>query len=225
MLSSTLRLATRAAHGTAARASGLKSYLVPARARLGPAAALARGFTSGLQSPGRAALQGSALLRSQASTPVNLVRFARDLQRFTSCCGMLTRWAPAGRAQGVVIVPQQTAYVVERFGRFHGVLEPGLHFLVPVVDVIAYVHSLKEEAVPIPNQTAITRDNVTIQIDGMLYLRIIDPQAASYGVRERNALEIPHSRSRPALSGLGPDLRCHAAGPDNDALRAGQDHP
>jgi len=157
MIGSGLRLVTRVARSTAARAPGFASRLVPAQSRVGPTAALARGFASGFQSPGKGAVQGSALLRSQASTPVNL---------------------------GIVIVPQQTAYVVERFGRFHGVLEPGLHFLIPVVDVIAYVHSLKEEAVPIPNQTAITRDNVTIQIDGMLYLRIVDPQAASYGVSD-----------------------------------------
>ena len=89
----------------------------------------------------------------------------------------------AGVAQGIVVVPQQSAWVVERFGKFRDILTPGLHFLVPVMDRIAYVHSLKEMAVAIPNQTAITRDNVTIQIDGVLYVKIVDPQKASYGVR------------------------------------------
>ncbi|KAL8449938.1 hypothetical protein Emag_003499 [Eimeria magna] len=74
------------------------------------------------------------------------------------------------------------AYVVERFGRFHRVLPSGLHLLVPFVDRVAYTHSLKEEALPIPNQTAITRDNVTLQIDGVLYVRIEDAYKASYGV-------------------------------------------
>ncbi|CEL91778.1 unnamed protein product [Vitrella brassicaformis CCMP3155] len=83
---------------------------------------------------------------------------------------------------GFVLVPQQTAWVVERFGKFKTVLEPGLHFLIPLVDKISYIHNLKEEAIPIPNQTAITKDNVTIQIDGVLYVRIVNAYEASYGV-------------------------------------------
>lgn len=85
---------------------------------------------------------------------------------------------------GVVVVPQQIAWVVERLGRFHKVLEPGLHFLIPFVDRVSYAHSLKEESFPIPNQQAITKDNVTITIDGFLFLRVLDPYQASYGVHE-----------------------------------------
>ena len=85
---------------------------------------------------------------------------------------------------GFVIVPQQKAYVVERLGRFSQTLPAGLAFLVPLVDRVAYVHSLKEEAIAIQSQTAITRDNVTITIDGVLYVRITDPYAASYGVSD-----------------------------------------
>jgi regulator of protease activity HflC (stomatin/prohibitin superfamily) len=85
---------------------------------------------------------------------------------------------------GIAIVPQQRAFVVERFGKFRKVLDPGLHFMVPLIDRVAYVHSLKEEAIPIVSQQAITRDNVTIGIDGVLYVRIVDAYAASYGVED-----------------------------------------
>lgn len=85
---------------------------------------------------------------------------------------------------GIVIVPQQKAFVVERFGRFTKILEPGLNFLVPLIDSVSYVHTLKEEAIMMTKQHAITRDNVTIEIDGVLYLRIVDPYKASYGVSD-----------------------------------------
>jgi len=67
------------------------------------------------------------------------------------------------------------AWVVERMGRFHRILDPGLNILVPVADKIKYVQSLKEIAIDVPKQSAITSDNVTLSIDGVLYLRIIDP--------------------------------------------------
>lgn len=85
---------------------------------------------------------------------------------------------------GIRIVPQQYAWVVERFGKFHRILDPGLRMLIPLVDRIAHVHSLKEETIPIPHQSAITKDNVTISIDGVLYLRVTDPELASYGVED-----------------------------------------
>lgn len=81
-------------------------------------------------------------------------------------------------------VPQQTAWVVERMGKFNRILEPGLAILVPFLDRIKYVKSLKESAVEIPSQNAITADNVTLEMDGVLYLRIFDAYKASYGVED-----------------------------------------
>jgi len=85
---------------------------------------------------------------------------------------------------GVVFVPQQMAWVVERFGKFHSVLEPGLSLLVPGMHRIRYVFSLKEEALMVPSQTAVTRDNVSIGIDGVLYVKVVDAHAAAYGVED-----------------------------------------
>jgi regulator of protease activity HflC (stomatin/prohibitin superfamily) len=91
---------------------------------------------------------------------------------------VLTIW------KGIYIVPQQSAWVVEKLGSFDRVLEPGLQFLFPYVERVAYKHSLKEYAHDVQEQTAITRDNVTLVLDGVIYLRIIDPYQASYGVSD-----------------------------------------
>ncbi|XP_040888410.1 stomatin-like protein 2, mitochondrial isoform X1 [Toxotes jaculatrix] len=95
------------------------------------------------------------------------------------------RWASHSPVNTVVLfVPQQEAWVVERMGRFHRILEPGLNILIPILDRIRYVQSLKEIVIDIPEQSAISLDNVTLQIDGVLYLRILDPFKASYGVED-----------------------------------------
>lgn len=86
--------------------------------------------------------------------------------------------------KGIKIVPQQSVYVIEKLGRFDRKLEPGLNILVPFVERVAYRHSLKEFAYEVQEQPAITRDNVTMMMDGILYLRIIDPVQASYGVSD-----------------------------------------
>jgi regulator of protease activity HflC (stomatin/prohibitin superfamily) len=87
-------------------------------------------------------------------------------------------------AKTAVVVPQQSAYVVERLGRYSGTLSAGFHILVPFMDVIRYKHSLKEMAVDIPAQICITRDNVQVQVDGILYLKVLNPERASYGISD-----------------------------------------
>lgn len=85
-------------------------------------------------------------------------------------------------AKTAVVVPQQAAFVVERLGRYSGTLQAGFHILTPFVDVIRYKHSLKETAIDIPEQVCITRDNVQVRVDGLLYLKILDAERASYGI-------------------------------------------
>ncbi|TNN80849.1 Stomatin-like protein 2, mitochondrial [Liparis tanakae] len=95
------------------------------------------------------------------------------------------RWASRLPMNTVVLfVPQQEAWVVQRMGRFHRILEPGLNFLIPILDQVRYVQSLKEIVIDIPEQSAVSQDNVTLQIDGVLFLRILDPFKASYGVED-----------------------------------------
>jgi regulator of protease activity HflC (stomatin/prohibitin superfamily) len=87
-------------------------------------------------------------------------------------------------AKTAIVVPQQSAYVVERLGRYAATLDAGFHILVPFIDVIRYKHSLKETAVDIPAQVCITRDNVQVGVDGVLYLKVLNPERASYGISD-----------------------------------------
>ncbi|HQT02691.1 MAG: SPFH/Band 7/PHB domain protein [Gammaproteobacteria bacterium] len=84
-------------------------------------------------------------------------------------------------AKGIVIVPQQMAFVVERLGRYNGTLDAGLHIIIPMIDRIAYRHSLKEVPMDVAPQVCITRDNTQVQIDGILYYQVTDAKLASYG--------------------------------------------
>ncbi|XP_044513211.1 stomatin-like protein 2, mitochondrial isoform X2 [Gracilinanus agilis] len=120
-----------------------------------------------------------------------LVRAARGagalvLQGPRAWLGLSQFRAASGLPRNTVVlfVPQQEAWVVERMGRFHRILDPGLNILIPVLDRIRYVQSLKEIVINVPEQSAVTLDNVTLQIDGVLYLRIMDPYKASYGVED-----------------------------------------
>ena len=86
--------------------------------------------------------------------------------------------------RSIKVVPQQNAWVVERLGKYHATLTPGLNFLVPFVDRLAYRHSLKEIPLDVPSQVCITRDNTQLQVDGILYFQVTDPMRASYGASD-----------------------------------------
>ncbi len=85
-------------------------------------------------------------------------------------------------AKTAVVVPQQSAYVVERLGKYAATISAGFHVLLPFVDVIRYRHTLKEQSLDIPAQVCITRDNVQVGVDGILYLKVLNPERASYGI-------------------------------------------
>ncbi len=86
--------------------------------------------------------------------------------------------------RSVRIVPAQSALVVERLGRYTGTLEAGFHVLVPFIDQVRYRHTLKEQALDVPTQPCITLDNVKVQVDGVLYMKVVDPRKASYGIAD-----------------------------------------
>jgi regulator of protease activity HflC (stomatin/prohibitin superfamily) len=84
----------------------------------------------------------------------------------------------------VKIVPQRQAYIIQRLGKFSRILDAGFHILIPFIDKVAYQHSLKEVAMDVMPQTCITRDNVSVEVDGILYIQVFDPKKASYGIQD-----------------------------------------
>ena len=80
------------------------------------------------------------------------------------------------------IVPQKQAFIVERLGKYAATLEAGFHVLMPFVDKVAYRHTLKEQAIDVPSQSCITKDNIAVEVDGILYMQVVDPKKASYGI-------------------------------------------
>ncbi|MCH7920981.1 MAG: SPFH/Band 7/PHB domain protein [Planctomycetes bacterium] len=80
------------------------------------------------------------------------------------------------------IVSQKEAYIVERLGKYTNTLEAGFHLLIPFIDKVAYRHTLKEQAVDVPPQQCITRDNIAVEVDGIIYMQVLDPRKASYGI-------------------------------------------
>lgn len=86
--------------------------------------------------------------------------------------------------KSVRVVPQQEAWVVERFGKFHTVLQPGLNFIIPIIDRVAYRQTLKEIPMDTSSQICITKDNTQLQVDGVLYFQVTNPELASYGTSD-----------------------------------------
>jgi regulator of protease activity HflC (stomatin/prohibitin superfamily) len=84
----------------------------------------------------------------------------------------------------IVIVPQKSAFIVERLGKYAGTMEAGFHILIPFMDRVAYRHTLKEQALDVTPQTCITKDNISVQVDGILYLQVVDARKASYGIND-----------------------------------------
>ncbi len=84
--------------------------------------------------------------------------------------------------KSIRIVPQRSAFIVQRLGKYNGTLDAGLHVLIPFLDKVAYKHSLKEMAIDVESQTCITSDNIAVEVDGILYIQVIDAKKASYGI-------------------------------------------
>jgi regulator of protease activity HflC (stomatin/prohibitin superfamily) len=82
------------------------------------------------------------------------------------------------------VVPQKTVFIIERLGKYHATLDAGFHILVPFIDRVAYKHSMKELAIDVPSQSCITKDNIGVEVDGILYFQIVDPVKASYGIND-----------------------------------------
>jgi regulator of protease activity HflC (stomatin/prohibitin superfamily) len=101
-------------------------------------------------------------------------------------CGAiaLILFAVGGLISAIKIVPAQNAYIVERLGRYNKTLGAGFHFLMPYLDKVRYRHSLKERAIEVPSQPCFTKDNVKVEVDGVLYLKVVDPKLASYGISQ-----------------------------------------
>src|SRR5690625_3285752 len=87
-------------------------------------------------------------------------------------------------AKTAQIVPQRSAYIIERLGKYHKTLEAGFHLLIPFVDRVAYRHTLKEEAIDVPSQACVTRDNIQVVVNGIVYLQVLDARQASYGITD-----------------------------------------
>lgn len=129
-------------------------------------------------------------------------------------------------SRAIRIVPQQEVWIVERLGKFLGQLSAGLHFVIPFVDVVRYRHSLKEFVLDIPAQICITKDNVSVHIDGVLFFRVIDPQKASYGINdyEQAVIQLAQTTLRSEIGKIDLDRTFEEREKINNAVIMAIDH-
>jgi regulator of protease activity HflC (stomatin/prohibitin superfamily) len=131
-----------------------------------------------------AAKETSMFLKLIIALIVSIAAFAWQGMSVFSIGVAILAFVIAFVVEGVRVVPQQHAWVVERLGRFHEVLEPGLNIIIPFFDRVAYRHSLKEVPFDVPEQVCITKDNTQLAVDGIVYYQVTDPQRASYGTSD-----------------------------------------
>ena len=104
------------------------------------------------------------------------------------------------------LVPAQMEFIVERFGRYHTTLSAGFHFLIPFVDKVAFTQDLKEHTTDVPSQTCFTKDEIQVEVDGVIYLKVIDSQKASYGITDYQyaAIQLAQTTTRAIIGTLDP---------------------
>ncbi|MCL1078945.1 paraslipin [Parashewanella spongiae] len=109
--------------------------------------------------------------------------------------------------QSIRLVPTKSAYIVERLGKYHSTLDAGFHALVPFVDKVAYIHDLKEETIAVPPQECFSRDEVNVEVDGVIYISITDPVKASYGITDYRyaAIQLAQTTTRSVIGTLDLD--------------------
>ncbi len=109
--------------------------------------------------------------------------------------------------KGIIIVPNQTAVIIERLGKYRTTLLAGFHVIIPVIDRKAYVRSLKEEVLDVPAQTCITSDNVSVSIDGVIYMQVVDPQKSAYGISDyvQGAVQLAQTSLRSSIGRMALD--------------------
>ena len=117
-----------------------------------------------------------------------------------------------------IVVPQQSAFIIERLGKYSKTISAGFHILIPGIERIAYKHSLKEAALDIPEQICITKDNVQVGIDGVLYLQVLDPARASYGIADYTLRDLAARADYAAQRDRQDRARPHVRGARHDQL-------